>query len=455
MFPVLNSQWRGGYIAISAIRQTREGTDSASSNDFPPPVWFRDKRAIHGKPTVWTKPSPTKPFSELSGTVPVMEPLLLDAIRPRNVRTEQNEMKTKNALVKAVATDETIEQMLWDCLVEAPFIETQKVEQRVIADANRPEIVARVRIGGQERLLLAEVKSNGQPRLVREAVESLTRYRQTYADSYGLVIAPSFTPHAIKICRQEGVGYLDYCGNCLLNFDFVFINKTGRAAATAKRRNFRSWYSPRIERILRTIFMHPQRVWKIRELALEAHVTAGQAFSIKRHLAERGWLEEFKHGFSLARPDSLLDEWSENYLPGRNVEKVFTSRHTVVEIEAMLASVCQEQIIPYALNGFSAAMRFDPLFHYDRVSAYVLSDLSKVISALKLTETSGKGNVSLWVPYDEGVLRGAEQFDHAKITSPIQTYLDLMSIEGRGEKAAGYIWQHFMRDKWLPQAVAA
>jgi len=364
-------------------------------------------------------------------------------------------MKTKNALVKAVATDESVEQMLWDCLAEAPFIETQKVEQRLIADPERPEIVARIRIGGQERLLLAEVKTNGQPRLVREAVESLSKYRLSYADSYGLVIAPSFTPQAIKICRQEGVGYLDYSGNCLLNFDFVFINKTGRAVTVSKRKNFRSWYSPRIERVLRTVFMHPQRVWKIRELAIEAHVTASQAFSIKRHLGERGWLEEFKHGFSLARPDLLLDEWSENYLPGRNVEKVFSSPHTVVEIEAMLASVCQEQIIPYALNGFSAAMRFDPLFHYDRVSAYVLSDLSKVISALKLTETSGKGNVSLWMPYDEGVLRGAEQFDHAKITSPIQTYLDLISQEGRGEKLAGNIWQHFMRDKWLPRAAAA
>jgi len=279
-------------------------------------------------------------------SVHILESLLLDAIRQRNVRTKHNDMKTKNALVKAVATDETIEQMLWDCLAEAPFIETQKVEQRVIADPERPEIVARIRIGGQERLLLAEVKSNGQPRLVREAVESLTKYRQTYADSYGLVIAPSFTPQAIKICRQEGVGYLDFSGNCLLNFDFVFINKAGRIATGTKRKNFRSWYSPRIERVLRTIFMLPQRVWKIRELALEAHVTAGQAFSIKRHLGERGWLEEFKHGFALARPDLLLDEWSENYLSARNVERVFSSRRTVIEIEAMLASICQEQIIP-------------------------------------------------------------------------------------------------------------
>jgi hypothetical protein len=207
--------------------------------------------------------------------------------------------------------------------------------------------------------------------------------------------------------------------------------------------------------VLRTLYMHPQRVWKIRELAIEAHVTASQAFSIKQHLAERQWLEEFKHGFSLARPDLLLDEWTENYLPSRSVERVFNSARSVLEVEAMLASFCQEQIIPFALMGYSAAMRFDPMLHYDRVSAYVLSDLGRIVTALELTETSGKGNVSLWIPYDESVLRGAEQFDHAKVTSPIQTYLDLINLEGRGEKAATYVWQHFMRDKWTPQLAAA
>ena len=375
---------------------------------------------------------------------------------PKRPRTKhRTPMKTKHAPSKALATDEAHEQVLWDCLSEIPFVEMQKVEQRIIADPSRPEIVARARINGQERLILAEVKANGQPRLVREAVENILRYRQTYADAYGLVMAPSVPPQAAKICRQEGIGYLDYSGNCLLNFDFIFINKGGRSAPTAKKKNFRSWYSPRAERVLRTIYMHPQRVWKIRELALEAHVSASQAFSIQRHLSERKWLEEFKNGFSLARPDLLLDEWSENYLPGRNVERVFNSSRSVLEIEALLASVCQEQIIPFALMGFSAAMRFDPLLHYDRVSAYVLSDLSKVITALELTETTGKGNVSLWIPQDEGVLRGAEQFDHAKVTSPIQTYLDLIGLEGRGEKAATYLWQHFMKDKWAPQQSAA
>ena len=135
-------------------------------------------------------------------------------------------MKTTKTKTKPVATDDALEQLLWDCLAEVPFLQIQNVEQRVFADPSRPEIVARIRLGNAERTLLAEVKPGGHPRLIREAIENIIRYRQTYADAYAMVIAPAFTAHAMKICRQEGIGYLDFAGNCGLNFDFVFIHNT-------------------------------------------------------------------------------------------------------------------------------------------------------------------------------------------------------------------------------------
>src|SRR5205823_11340673 len=100
-------------------------------------------------------------------------------------------MKTKKAQPKDVATDEAIEQILCECLTEIPFVEVDKVEQRVIADPARPEIVARIRVRGQETAILAVVKENGQPRLVREAIAKLHEYQQTYANAYGLVVARS------------------------------------------------------------------------------------------------------------------------------------------------------------------------------------------------------------------------------------------------------------------------
>jgi hypothetical protein len=363
-------------------------------------------------------------------------------------------MKRKKSKIKPVATDDAIEQLLWDCLSEVPFLQIQTVEQRVFADPTRPEIIGRIRIGTNERAVLAEVKANGQPRLVREAIDNILRYRQTYADAYAVVIAPSFSPQSQKICQQEGVGWLDSSGNCGLNFDFVFISKSGRQGGKARTR-LRSWYSPRVERVIRLLLMFPHRVWRTRDLALEAHVKPGQALGVKHHLAQRGWIQDEPQGFRVTEAGLLLDDWAQSYQASRSVERVFQSSSTVVEAEAMLASVCQEQVIPYALMGCSAAMRYNPQLHYQRVSAYVLSDLSKVISALGLVEAPSKGNVSLWIPYDEGVLRGAEQFDHARVTSPVQTYLDLFGQPGRGEKEAHHLWQNFLREKWSSPPVVS
>ena len=151
-------------------------------------------------------------------------------------------MKQNSSPTKVAATDEAAEELLWDCLKEIPFVQINKVEQRIIPERGRPEIVARIKINERERVILAEVKSNGQSRLIREAIGEILKYRETYADAYGLVVAPWITPQAAKICKQEGIGYLDFSGNCHLNFDFVFVSKTGRTEAISKKKNFRSWF---------------------------------------------------------------------------------------------------------------------------------------------------------------------------------------------------------------------
>jgi hypothetical protein len=125
----------------------------------------------------------------------------------------------------------------------------------------------------------------------------------------------------------------------------------------------------------------------------------------------------------------------------------------VLELEMALTGICKRQVIPYALMGFSAAMRYDPMFQHDKLSAYVLSDLGQIVSELELTE-SKKGNVSLWTPYDEGVFRGSQDFLDIKVTSPVQTYLDLVVIGGKAEKVAHSIWQAFIKEKWNDKILA-
>jgi hypothetical protein len=102
-------------------------------------------------------------------------------------------------------------------------------------------------------------------------------------------------------------------GNCLLSFDQVFISKEGKRNPFARKRDLRSLYSPKAERVLRVLLSAPGRWWKVQPLAKEAGVSLGQGFNVKKLLVDREWVEIGDNGFRLTDPAKLLSEWEENY----------------------------------------------------------------------------------------------------------------------------------------------
>jgi hypothetical protein len=54
--------------------------------------------------------------------------------------------------------------------------------------------------------------------------------------------------------------------------------------------------------------------------------------------------------------------------------------------------------------------------------------------------------------HDDGVLYGAETKGDATVTSPVQTYLDLRQIKGRGEEAADFLKQQVIQPSWPENA---
>ena len=49
---------------------------------------------------------------------------------------------------------------------------------------------------------------------------------------------------------------------------------------------------------------------------------------------------------------------------------------------------------------------------------------------------------------------GAQDFLDIKVTSPVQTYLDLVTAGGKAEKVAHSIWQNFIKEKWSDKIMA-
>jgi hypothetical protein len=290
-----------------------------------------------------------------------------------------------------------------------------------------------------------EVRTSGQPRPAREAVNQLIQYRPFFPGSYGVFMAPYISPEAAEILKKEGIGYIDFSGNCLLSFEQIYIEQGGRPNLFMKRRDLRSLYSPRAERVLRVLLSNPKRVWKLKDLAAEARVSLGQSSNVKKLLRDREWVRIEPGGLVLSEPDRLLGEWVGNYSFRRNRVSDFYSGQGIPEVEIQLAESCRKKGLAYALTSFSGAARLAPAVGYERAMAYVEETDEDPASLFNLKQVRSGANVSLLTPYDDGVFYNISEVDGLRIVSPIQIYLDLMSFRGPGEAAAATILEEVIR----------
>ncbi|MDY6953131.1 MAG: type IV toxin-antitoxin system AbiEi family antitoxin [Thermodesulfobacteriota bacterium] len=345
--------------------------------------------------------------------------------------------------------EERAEKALRACLSKVPFLRIEEMKKEPFRDEVGPDFLFRLTLAhGEQQELVVEVKTNGQPRLAREAANQLWRYRDSYPEAYGVFIAPYISPKAAEICIQEDIGYADLSGNCRLHFGQVYIEREGKPNAFAEKRDLRTLYSPKAERVLRVLLNHPKRPWKIAELAAEAQVSLGQVSNVKKLLNDREWIHTQRGGFGLDEPGELLKEWAENYSFRKNLARGFYSLKGVPEIEADLAQACRRKGLVFALTSFSGAARMAPAVRYQTVVAYIDEVGEDLAPLLGLKEVTTGANVSLVSPYDRGILYGAREVEGIQVASPIQIYLDLRSFRGRGEEAAQALLEQVIRKKW-------
>ena len=341
--------------------------------------------------------------------------------------------------MKTSSLEQSAITALQSCLAQIPFLQIERIEQPGSTPVVSFQVAARVQ--GQSRLLLVQIKNNGQPRLARLAVYELIDCLKGKSGVYGVFMAPYISPEAGKICQNAGIGYLDLAGNCLLSFETVYIRQTGAPNPKVQKRDLRSLYSPKAERILRALLNEPQRAWRTTALARSVDVSLGQVANVKKLLLDREWLGVNADGMYLAHPGDLLDDWAKTYNYRRSQVHELYSLSEIPAIEAGLAEVCEQLGLQYALTSFSAAVRIAPMVRYNRVMAYVQGDLSQVMAGAKLKSVDSGANVILLSPYDVGVFYAAAPVGGIMTASPVQAYLDVIGLSARGQEAANAVRQ--------------
>ena len=320
------------------------------------------------------------------------------------------------------------------CLEEVPFI--QIVKPLAPEKMSGPDFQIQIRLRDRVFTILTEYKSSGQPRIARQTALQIRDRLSGGGGDYGVFIAPYISPVAALVCKNAGIGYLDLVGNYLISFQTVYVHGEGRPNSNIQRRELRSLYSPKAERILRILLSRPHQNWKTEALAQAAQVSFGQVANVKKYLTDREWLAPKRSGIQLINPGALLDEWAAEYRFQRNRVIDYYAIAEVAECEYQLAETCQRQGVRYVLTAFSGAARFSPAVRYQRAISYVEGDLEVLTDSLGWKPVATGANVSLLMPYDEGVFFESRNIEGAQLAAPVQIYLDLQNFRGRGQEAA-------------------
>lgn len=344
--------------------------------------------------------------------------------------------------IKRDATERLVET-----LRGVPFLAQATLKREPAQGDFRIDFALSLRSEDINRRLVCGVRTSGQPRIAREACLNLVDYARSDKRDYPVFIAPYISPAAASICDQYEVGYLDFAGNCRLAFDRIFIRKEGFPNPSSQKRDLRSLYSPKAERVLRVLLNAGPRNWRMQDLAQEAGVSLGQVANVKSLLLDREWIEAEPEGFRLRSLDGvvmpLLTEWAANYRASRNRVNDFYSLKPIPEIESSLAS--QPGV---ALTSLAGAARLAPAVRYQRVTSYISGDVAAVADRAGLKPVATGANVTLLEPYDDGVFYSASMIEGLQVVSPVQLYLDLSQTKGRGEEAANAILEEVIKPLW-------
>ena len=351
-------------------------------------------------------------------------------------------------MIKEDVRIEEARQAILSTLQRIPELTDIQVAPETWTEKPRADLLVSFRKQNDRKTLLVEVKSSGQPRLARAAANLFIALRSKWPDTYGVFVAPYVSNASAEICKDNKIGYIDFVGNCLLHFDSIFMEIKGNPNRFRGKSELKSLFKPKAERILRALLHEPERQWLTTELAEAAVVSPGQVSNVRKLLLEREWIQDQKRGIKLIEPLQLLDSWLTNYKSNRNTVYEFYDMGSVGEIEAKIATVCNQMQTRYAFTGFSGAARYAPFTTYKTVAVYMDNVQANNLGGLPFKRVTSGANLRIISPYDEGVYYGTRTIGGQTVASAIQCYLDLKNEKARGEETAGALLEQVIKPSW-------
>ncbi len=293
-----------------------------------------------------------------------------------------------------------------------------------------------------DECLAVDVKARARPDEIVWSADQFALLNRVHGRCFvPVLMAPYVSTQAADKCKEVGINWADFVGNCEIQLANAFIKVRGIANPYADKRGTASLFTPVAARVVHALLLDPKKRWKVDELAERAEASTGQVSNVRRLLSQQDWIDAGYGGITLKCPEKLLQDWRKHYTPKRDERKFFT-----LESFEELTARLEENLAHYALTEFASAEHFAPHTRYQRFAFYTSDEWDTELADELHLRPGDPANVTVYLGA-EG-LQFQEKFEFARCTSPILTYLDLSLLKGRGQDAADFLLETVIKARW-------
>jgi hypothetical protein len=314
----------------------------------------------------------------------------------------------------------------------------------------RPDFTARVSYKKLQFKLIGEVISQPSSSMFKAKLALLKSHADKAEGLVPIVVTKYLSPDRRKQCQEDGIGFLDLSGNVLLEFDGLYVERTGFSNRFPEKRRGRGPFSDKASLILRAALSDIKKAWGVRELAQSIGLDPGFVSRMAKELEKRNYLSRIDSKLRLREPKSLLKDWVREYDYKRNQEvRYFCLAKAPEEVIEKLAGARMPADLAYALGLQAGANIIDPYSVYREVHIYAENKevINRFVEKMKLRDAGEGANLIFLLPYyKHSVFYGMQRIGRVWVVSDLQLYLDLHHYPIRGLEQAEHLYEKRLRD---------
>lgn len=366
---------------------------------------------------------------------------------------EERNIQDKSAL------DHSVVRSLVDVLRALPQVQADPPQFDPELANTRYEARIEARFGELPLQLWVQVKADVFPRDARELLDHWRRAADLPKQAQRrqlLVAGQSVSPGARELLANEGVGYFERGGSLCLPFAGAYV-LIDRPTERKRAKNFELFTEARTP-VLQAMLLAPGLAYTVQDLAgIRTGSSSATVSKLMGQLELEDWLTvegsgPFKRR-RLSRPGAVLDAWAAAAtarLPHRKLRRFFVRGHKAVDLPAVITGALPTGDVAgmpsFHFTAEAAAHHHAPFLTTWSVTTmrampHISDRLVDVLDAVEVQQ----GHNLIVIEDELSALRFFETFDPITVSSPVQTYIDLIRAPGRAPDAARYLREQLLK----------